>query len=174
MFLVWSKCLFIILCRKLSSCMNAQPLTISDAGAVPINMPEGCYFTNSPNCTNHSSNMKFIHPHRLAPPTLNSSVMLVILLVFTGGLRDQCILSIFGSFSPFLYVETEIISIATYTWYARGNAFEQSYSLIDGRYLTPNSLKCHSGRSVQVLLIQRPWVCRSDCIISCALVRYNI
>ena len=50
--------------------MSAKPFTKSGAGAVPVNMPEDCIYTTPRNVANPSSNMKFIHSHSLAQPTL--------------------------------------------------------------------------------------------------------
>ena len=102
--------MFIIIFEKLSSCMNAQPFTKSGAGAVPINMPEDCLYTPR-NCANPSSNMKLIYSHGLARPTLSHFLLLVISLVFKRGLKYQCTLLIFGSFSSFLLVAIENIVI---------------------------------------------------------------
>ena len=94
---------------KLSSCTNAKSSDKPGAGEAPVNMPEDCLYITPPNCANPSSNMKLIHSHSVARPTLNFFLLLVILLVFTGGLKDQCILLIFGSFSSFWLVGIEHI-----------------------------------------------------------------
>ena len=113
-----------------------------------LDVREDCIHTTHPYCTHSSSNTKSIHSHSLSRPTLMFFLLLVISLERTGRLRDQFILLIFASFSSFLLVGT---------WCAWGNAFEQSYYLKDRLFPTPNSLKCHSGRPVPILLIPRTW-----------------
>ena len=44
--------------------MKAKSFAKSGAGAVPMVMPDDCLYTTPPNCTNPSSNTKFIHSHK--------------------------------------------------------------------------------------------------------------
>ena len=69
--------------------MNAKSFAKSGAGAVPMNMPDDCLYTTRPNCTNPSTNTNLVRSHSLVLPTLNCVLLLVISLVFTGGLGDH-------------------------------------------------------------------------------------